>query len=386
MFSDRVPRELAANRLTTAIASMRADGRAFIDLTESNPTRAGFSYPPDLLAELSSARALRYEPRPFGMDAAREAVARDHARRGVTIDPGRVVLTASTSEAYTWLFKLLCDPGDTVLVPRPSYPLFEHLSRLEGICAVPFHLEYHGRWEIDFESMDAAPVRTRAVVIVSPNNPTGSFVSARELERLFGRCRDRGWALVVDEVFADYPLDADAPVTDIAAQADVPCFTLGGLSKTAGLPQVKLGWMVIGGPQAARTAALAGLELIADSFLSVGTPVQVAAGGLLERGAAIRAQIHGRTRTNLAALRAIATSFPACEALKAEGGWSAVVRVPATRSEEQLILELLDREGILVHPGYFFDFPREAFVVVSLLPPPEVFSEAVARLLRFAVS
>jgi len=242
------------------------------------------------------------------------------------------------------------------------------------------------RWEIDFESVDAAPARTRALVIVSPNNPTGSFVSARELSRLFALCCDRGWVLIADEVFAEYPLDADAPVTDIAARADVPCFTLGGLSKSAGLPQLKLGWIVAGGPEAACAAALAGLELIADSFLSVSTPVQVAAPHLLERGAAIRAQIHERARTNLAALRALATSFPACEALTIEGGWSAVVRVPATRSEEQLILELLDREGILVHPGYFFDFPREAFLVMSLLPPPDMFSDAAARVLRVAVS
>ena len=386
MFSRRLPPHAELNALTRALAARRTAGRPVVDLTESNPTRAGFRYPPDLLAELASAAALRYEPQPFGLDSAREAVARDHARRGVTIDPGRIVLTASTSEAYTWLFKLLCDPGDTVLVPRPSYPLFEHLTRLEGICTVPFHLEYHGRWEIDFESVDAAPARTRALVIVSPNNPTGSFVSARELSRLFALCRDRGWVLIADEVFAEYPLDADAPVTDIAARADVPCFTLGGLSKSAGLPQLKLGWIVAGGPEAACAAALAGLELIADSFLSVSTPVQVAAPHLLERGAAIRAQIHERTRTNLAALRALATSFPACEALTIEGGWSAVVRVPATRSEEQLILELLDREGILVHPGYFFDFPREAFLVMSLLPPPDMFSDAAARVLRVAVS
>jgi len=386
MLSRRLPPHADLNALTRALASRRAEGRPVVDLTESNPTRAGFSYPPDLLAPLASARALRYEPQAFGLECAREAVAADHARRGVTIDPARVVLTASTSEAYTWLFKLLCDPGDTVLVPSPSYPLFEHLTRLEAICAMPFHLEYHGRWDIDFESMNAAPASTRAIIIVSPNNPTGSFVSPRELERLFGLCRDRGWVLIADEVFADYPLDTDAPVTDIAARADVPCFTLGGLSKSAGLPQLKLGWIVAGGPDTACAAALAGLELIADSFLSVNTPVQVAAGALLDRGAAIRAQIHERARTNLAAFLAIATSFPACEVLKTEGGWSAVVRVPATRTEEQLVIGVLDREGILVHPGYFFDFPREAFVVVSLLPPPPVFSDAVAMLLQFAIS
>ena len=386
MLSRRLPPHADLNALTRALASRRAEGRPVVDLTESNPTRAGFSYPPDLLAPLASARALRYEPRAFGLECAREAVAADHARRGVTIDPARVVLTASTSEAYAWLFKLLCDPGDTVLVPSPSYPLFEHLTRLEAVRTVPFHLEYHGRWEIDFGSMDAAPPGTRAIIIVSPNNPTGSCVSPRELERLFALCRDRGWVLIADEVFADYPLDTDTPVTDIAARADVPCFTLGGLSKSAGLPQLKLGWIVAGGPDTACTAALAGLELIADSFLSVSTPVQVAAGALLERGGAIRAQIHERIHTNLSAFRAVATSFPACDVLKTEGGWSAVVRVPATRTEEQLVVGLLDREGILVHPGYFFDFPREAFVVVSLLPPPPVFSDAVATLLQFAIS
>jgi alanine-synthesizing transaminase len=386
MLSRRLPPHADVNALTRAVASRRAEGRPVVDLTESNPTRAGFSYPPDLLEELASRRALRYEPRPFGLDCARQAVAADHARRGATVDPERVVLTASTSEAYTWLFKLLCDPGDTVLVPSPSYPLFEHLTRLEGVRTIPFHLEYQGRWEIDFDSMHAAPAQTRAVIIVTPNNPTGSFVSARELERLFTLCRDRGWALVADEVFADYALDAGDPVTDIAARADVPCFTLGGLSKCVGLPQLKLGWIVAGGPPSDCATALAGLELIADSFLSVSTPVQVAAAGLLDRGAAIRAQIHERTRTNLAAFRAVAASVAACEVLKTEGGWSAVLRVPATRTEEQLIVDLLDREGILVHPGYFFDFPREAFVVVSLLPPPSVFADAAARLLQFAIS
>jgi aspartate/methionine/tyrosine aminotransferase len=320
------------------------------------------------------------------MPSAREAIARDHARRGVTIDPETIVLTASTSEAYTWLFKLLCDPGDTVLVPRPSYPLFEHLTRLEGVRAVPFNLEYHGRWEIDFGTLAGAPVQTRAIVIVSPNNPTGSYVTARELDRLFAVCRERRWALIADEVFADYPLDVDAPVTDIAAGADVAAFTLGGLSKSAGLPQLKLGWIVAGGRSTERAAALAGLELIADSFLSVSTPVQVAAGHLLEHGASIRSQIHERVRGNLAALRDVARSFRACDVLKVEGGWSAIVRVPATRTEEQLILDLLDREGVLVHPGYFFDFQREAFIVVSLLPPSDIFRDAAPRLLQFASS
>ncbi len=386
MPSRRLPPHADLNALTRALAQRRADGRPVIDLTESNPTRAGFAYPSGLLRELASDSGLRYEPHAFGMRSAREAIARDHVRRGVTIDPDRIVVTASTSEAYTWLFKLLCDPGDAVLVPRPSYPLFDHLTALEGVCTVPFNLEYHGRWEIDFATLEGAPARTRAVIVVSPNNPTGSYVTAREIERLFAMCRDRNWALIADEVFADYPLDAGAPFTDIAARADVSAFTLGGLSKSVGLPQLKLGWIVAGGPSEARAAALAGLELIADSFLSVNTPVQAAAGDLLERGGSIRTQIHDRVRANLAALRDLARSFAACEVLNAEGGWSAVIRVPATRTEEQLVLDLLDREGVLVHPGYFFDFQREAFVVVSLLPRPDVFRDGVARLLRLASS
>jgi aspartate/methionine/tyrosine aminotransferase len=261
-----------------------------------------------------------------------------------------------------------------------------HLTQLEGVRTFPFDLEYDGTWEIDFATLQAAPQEARAIVIVTPNNPTGSYVSGREFERLLALCSDRGWALIADEVFADYPLEASAPLTDIAARADVPAFTLGGLSKTAGLPQLKLGWIVAGGPAAACTAALAALELIADSFLSVNTPVQVAARDLLEHGIAIRTQIHERVRANLAELRRAAKSFPACEVLKVGGGWSAVIRVPAMLTEEQLILELLNREGILVHPGYFFDFQREAFVIVSLLPPPHIFRDGVSRVLRFASS
>jgi aspartate/methionine/tyrosine aminotransferase len=386
MLSRRLPPHADLNTLTRALALRRAEGRAIIDLTESNPTRADIEYPANLLDDLCSARALRYEPHSIGMLVAREAVAFDHTRRGMTIDPDRIVLTASTSEAYTWLFKLLCNPGDAVLVPRPSYPLFEHLTRLESVRLVPFDLDYHGRWEIDVSSLRSAPDDARAVVLVSPNNPTGSYVSARDLERLVALCHDRGWAVIVDEVFADYPLEDAHPLTDIAPRIDVPAFTLGGLSKTIGLPQLKLGWIVVGGPQPARDAALAGLEIIADSFLSVNTPVQLAVGRLLERGTDIRTQIHNRVRSNLTALRQCAAAFPAADVLRVGGGWSAVIRVPAVRAEEQLILTILEQEGVLVHPGYFFDFPREAFIVVSLLTAPAAFSDAVGRVLRVATS
>lgn len=382
MFSRRIPPRLEPNTLARAVAALRARGEAIVDLTDSNPTRAGIPYPDGLLAPLAGAASLRYEPHPFGLPSARAAVAADHTRRGIVVDPAHVVLTASTSEAYSWLFKLLCDAGDSVLVPRPSYPLFEHLTALEGVRVQPYTLDYHGRWSTDVASLMAAPERTRAMLVVSPNNPTGSYVSAEELAALSQICRDRRWALVVDEVFADYPLDAGEPLSDIAARTDVLTFSLAGLSKSVGLPQLKLAWVVVGGPAAARDAALAALELIADSYLSVATPVQVAVPHLLRAGSAVREAIQQRIRQNLDALRAAARGVPSCEVLRTEGGWSAVVRVPATRREETLVLDLLERERILVHPGYFFDFPQEAYLVVSLLPPPATFADACARLLR----
>lgn len=386
MFSARLPPHAETNRLTRALAALRERGEQIIDLTESNPTRAGLPYPDDLLAPLADPRALRYEPHPLGLASARAAIAADHARRGVTIDPAHVVLSASTSEAYTWLFKLLCEPGECVLVPRPSYPLFEHLTRLEGVRAESYDLEYHGRWEIDFGSLSHAPADARALLVVSPNNPTGSYVSAREFGRLEAFCRDRGCALVADEVFVDYPLEAVNPVTDLAAQAGILAFTLGGLSKSCGLPQLKLGWIVVGGPSPARAQAIAAIELIADSFLSVGTPVQIAAPELLAHAKTIRKAIHARIRRNLDCARHAAAQVPACDVLRAEGGWCAVVRIPAMRTEEQFVLDLLERERILVHPGYFFDFHAEAFVVVSLLAAEDVFARAFPRVLRAAIS
>jgi aspartate/methionine/tyrosine aminotransferase len=386
MFSDRLPLHAETNQLTRLLDGLRARGETCVDLTESNPTRAGIVYPSGLLDTLVDPRALRYEPQPLGLDTARAAVAADHARRGAVVDPAHVVLTASSSEAYTWLFKLFCNPGECVLVPRPSYPLFEHLTRLEGVRAEPYDLEYHGRWEIDFGSLAGVPADARALLLVSPNNPTGSYVSERELERLADVCRRHRLALVADEVFADYALDAHQPLTDIATRVDVLAFTLGGLSKAAGLPQLKLGWIVAGGPARERDAALAALELIADSFLSVSTPVQVAAPALLQHAAPVRAAIHTRVRRNLAAARHLAVDYPACDLLRSEGGWSLVLRIPATRSEERFVIDLLERERILVHPGYFFDFRAEAFIVVSLLPEETRFADAFARVLRAANS
>jgi aspartate/methionine/tyrosine aminotransferase len=383
MFSARLPDRLQPNAVSVAVAALRTAGVPFVDLTESNPTQAGIPYPPALLEPLSTAPALRYEPSPFGLWSAREAVAAEAARRGAHVDPEHIVLTASTSESYSWLFKLLCDPGDGVLVPRPSYPLFEHLTRLDVVEAIPYDLEYHGRWTIDFEQLERAPDRTRAVLLVSPNNPTGSFVAAAEVYRVAELCMQRGWALIADEVFADYPLDADRPLTDLATRLDALTFTLGGASKSIGLPQIKLGWMTIGGRSAAREDARSRLELIADTFLSVGTPVQVAAPALLRDGAVVRDAIRSRIRANLTAASLALRRYPACELLRTEGGWSAVIRVPAVHAEDELVLGLLEHERILVHPGYFFDFRQEAYIVVSLLPLENVFASALARVLHY---
>ena len=380
--SSRVPPHGDINALSRCLESMRADGIPYIDLTESNPTRVGLPYPPRLLDALAEPSGLLYQPSPFGLAAARAAIAADGLRRGARLDAADVVLTASTSESYSWLFRLLCDPGDAVLVPQPSYPLFEHLTRLDAVETLAYALEYHGHWSIDFARITDAPARVRAVLVVSPNNPTGSYVSRDDYDRLVATCAKRGWALIVDEVFADYPLEADDPLTDIAATAGVLCFSLGGASKALGLPQVKLGWIVVGGPPADRAAARAALEIIADTFLSVSTPVQVAAPALLRDGAAVREAIRARIASNLNRARSLVAAHPACELLRTEGGWSATIRIPATQSEEQFVLHLLERERVLVHPGYFFDFPREAYIVVSLLPPEDTFTDGCARMLR----
>ena len=385
MISSRLPKSLEANPLARALYAKRRAGAAILDLTETNPTRVGLTYPKELLVPLSDGRALEYDPQPLGLWSARAAVAADFRRRGIVISADRVALTSSTSEAYALLFKLLCDAGDAVLVPQPSYPLFEHLTRLESITAIPYALEFHGGWRIDLESLaSAATDRVRAVLIVSPNNPTGSFLHRDDLEAISHLAAARGWAIIGDEVFADYSLDAAPGATNVLAGAGVPTFSLGGLSKSAGLPQLKLAWIGVGGPAGTIDEALAAYELIADTYLSVSTPVQSAAAELIEHGTAIRAQILARVRRNLESLRKLAAAHPSISVLPVEGGWSAVVEVPKLRSEEALVLELLDKDDVLVHPGYFFDFEREAFVVVSLIVEPAVFDRAIARVMTRA--
>lgn len=381
MFSSRVPSSLTPNRLAARVAQARRDNRPLIDLTESNPTRAGISYPVDLLAPLADPRGLVYAPEPLGLSSARAAVAADYARRGLSVPAEHIVLAASTSDAYSLAFKVLCEPGDEVLVPRPSYPLFEYLTRLDSVVPITYDLEYHGAWSVDFSSVERAVTpRTRVILTVNPNNPTGHFLSPAELDRMAALCRTADIAIVSDEVFADYPLvDSGRTCGDLARRTDVLGFTLGGLSKSVGLPQVKLAWMALSGPRV--DEALARLEWACDTYLSVSTPVQAAAADLLARGADIRSQIHARTRTNYRLLETRAAVAPSCRVLATDGGWYAVVHVPTLMSEEDLVLSLLD-EDVLVHPGYFFDFTRESFLVLSLLTPETPFAEGIERVFR----
>jgi aspartate/methionine/tyrosine aminotransferase len=383
VFSSRLPAALGPNAITRAVSALRDRQVAFMDLTETNPTRVGLHYPSDLLKSLTDPAAMRYRPEPLGVIEAREAVAAEYAANGQHISPSRVVLTASTSEAYALLFKLLADPGDQVLVPQPSYPLFESLTSLESVAAAPYHLDYHGVWSIDQESLlRAANSRTRAVLVVSPNNPTGSMLRAADRDWLAELCADREWAIIADEVFADYPLRPGRDAVSCAGETRALTFVLGGLSKSAGLPQLKLGWIAVSGPDTVVPQALERLEVICDTYLSVSTPVQLAAPVLLAAGRSVRDSIRARVTANFAALERQLDGSSCVSLLAPEGGWSAVLRVPAVESEEALVLRLLHDQQVLVHPGFFFDFATEAYLVVSLLPEPDVFDNAMRRVIE----
>jgi len=384
MFSSRLEWGHAANSLAQLLEQRRAAAKPILDLTESNPTAAQFEYPEQqILAALAAPRSLRYEPNPAGMLTARRAVADYY---GARVDPGRILLTASTSEGYALAFKLLADPGDEVLVPRPSYPLFEFLAALDSVRVMQYPLVYDCGWRIDLDAVASCVTeRTRAIVLVNPNNPTGSFVKKSELMQLIAVCRERQIALVSDEVFSDFALHDDPErVSSFVAVDEVLTFALSGLSKVAGLPQLKLGWLVVGGPADLQREALRRLELIADTYLSVSTPVQFAAAELLGSRHKVQEQIRHRTRKNLEYLRSQIGPSSAWRVLDVEAGWYAIVQAPRIRTEEEWALTLLAEDGVLVQPGFFFDMESEAFLVVSLLTPPEIFQEGVRRILARA--
>jgi alanine-synthesizing transaminase len=386
MFSSRLDWAAASNPLARLLDKKRSSGVEILDLTESNPTTAGFKYSSDqVLDALADPRSLRYEPAPAGIMAARRAISGYYSER---IPPERILLTASTSEAYGFLFKLLANPGDEVLAPRPSYPLFDFLAGLESVRVVQYPLVYQGGWSIDMEALAARITpRTCAIVTVNPNNPTGSFLKQGELAQLAALCREHQLAIISDEVFSDYSLAEDAErVRSLIDMEDVLTFCLSGLSKVAGLPQLKLGWIAVSGPQALSKQALDGLELIADTYLSVGAPVQWAAASLLASRDGMQAQILARVRQNLGLLRSRIGADSPWRVLDVEGGWNAVIQAPRIHTEEEWVMTLLDEDNVLVQPGFFYDFEREAYLVLSLLTPSGIFGEGVGRILARALS
>jgi hypothetical protein len=384
MFSLRTSWPLSPNRLSELLRQRRACGLPILDLTESNPTRCGFALDEDaVLAPLHNARSLVYQPDPRGLLTAREAVVQYYLERGVRLEPDQVFLTASTSEAYSFVFRLLANAGDKILAPQPSYPLLDFLGVLNDVEVLLYPLIYNDGWQVGFQGLASrGDLRARAVLVVHPNNPTGSYVRQPELDRIIEICQSNRAAIIADEVFADFTFGADPErVVSHAHTRDALTFTLSGLSKICALPQMKLGWIVVTGPQELRHQAQARLEVIADTYLSVSAPVALAAPAWLAHRHVIQAQVLERVRGNLRQLDTLLTPDLPVSRLKAEGGWYVILRVPSTRSDEDWAAEFLTQDGVSVHPGHFYDFPFEGFLVLSLLPTPDVFREAVSRII-----
>ncbi len=382
MFAERTKWNLAANRLSEALARQMASGKRLFDLTASNPTDCGFDYEAQtILGALHNLAALRYEPNPKGLEVARRAVAGYYAERGATVSVDDIILTTSTSEAYSFVFRLLCNPGDELLIPAPSYPLFAFLADLQDVKLVRYALVYEHGWQIDCHGLEQGITpRTRGVIVVNPNNPTGHFVKAGELVRLNQICSQREMAVIADEVFLDFALDSLGGVS-CAANSEALTFTLSGLSKICGLPQMKLAWLITSGPEKLKRQALDRLEVIADTYLSPNTPVQLATPTFLEQRLGFQKQLMTRVRRNLAELDRQLGEQKACTRLELEGGWYAVLRVPATGSDEELAIELLTKEDVYVHPGHFFDFAGEGYLVVSLITREKEFAKGIVRVL-----
>lgn len=358
-----------------------------VNLTESNPTQVGFDYNIDFItSSLTRPESIFYEPDPKGLLEARESVCNYYKARKVKVELDNIFLTASTSEAYTFLFKLLADPGEQVLVPIPSYPLFEHLAQAETIKAVPYNLYYDGDWHIDIYSIKKAiNSSVKAIIIVSPNNPTGSCLKKDELDQIIEICLEHQIALISDEVFSDYTYqESEQRVKTIAEVDQILSFTMSGLSKVAGLPQIKLGWVVVNGPSNIATEAMLRLEFIADLFLSVSTPVQHAARSLFESVSHIQTQIKERVLSNRTWLQSQLGKESVCSLLSAEAGWYSIIQVPNVMTEEEMILQILEQENVLIHPGYFFDFASEGWLITSLIVEQEKFKEAMGRILSRA--
>jgi alanine-synthesizing transaminase len=386
MFSSRLDWEAGSNRLMETLRGKRREGVRILDLTETNPTAAGFAYDErEILAAIAHPAAMRYEPSPRGLPAARKAVSEYYREKGAAADSENILVTASTSEAYAFLFKLLADPGSEILIPRPGYPLIDYLAGLEHLKPIRYPVRYieNEGWRIDPETVGAfVTPRTAAIVAVSPSNPTGNYLKRAEMDGLNRLCRDVGLPLLIDEVFSDYGCgeDSERIETAVAEEATLT-FVLNGLSKVAGLPQFKLGWMHVNGPPALRHRAIERLELIADTYLSVGSPVQHAAARLLPLRKGIQRQIASRIDRNFSSLKKTLSSASKARVLIREGGWYAVIETGAEISDEERAFQLLKKRNVLVHPGYFYDFSGEGFLVISLLTPEAVFRAGLNELL-----
>ena len=384
MFSSRTNWPLTPNRLSELLRARRAGGLPILDLTESNPTRCGFALDAEqMLAPLRDSRSLLYQPDPRGLRVAREAVAEYYSGRGVQLDPDQIFLTTSTSEAYSYVFRLLANPGDKLLTPQPSYPLFDFLSALNDVEPQPYSLVYADRWQVDLEALARRwEPSVRAVLVVHPNNPTGSYLKQHEVNRLCELSNRHDSAIIADEVFADYGFGVDAERLETHTQnADALTFTLSGLSKICALPQMKLAWLVVTGPAELRREAQARLEVIADTYLSVSAPVALATPQWLRQRRAIQSQILERVQANLRKLDEVLTPGVPVSRLKVEGGWYAILKVPSTCTDEDWAAEVLTQDGVAVHPGHFYDFPTEGFLVLSLLPTPHDFEAAVRKII-----
>lgn len=382
MFAKRTNWNMTPNRLSVALAAHRAAGKALLDLTVSNPTECGFEYDGEaILDALRNPAALSYEPNPKGLESARRAVAGYYAEREEKISAEDIFLTTSTSEAYSYVFRTLCDPGDELLIPSPSYPLFDFLAEIQDVSLARYPLIHDHGWQIDFHALEQAITpRTRGVIVVHPNNPTGHFAKSAEMARLNSICSAREMAIIADEVFLDFALEGERPASFVANRGALT-FTLSGLSKISGLPQMKAAWLIASGPEPWKSEALARIEVIADTYLSVNAPVQLAIPKFLEQRHGFQKQVMSRVGRNLEELDRQLGMQKACSRLKVEGGWCAAVRVPATRSDEDLAIELLNVHGVCVHPGHFYDFPSEGTLIISLLTPEGLFAEGTKRLL-----